>query len=676
MKIAILDIIGTKYDGFTLKHKGLGGSESAVIYMGYELTKIGLKVDIYCNTDNPGVYDGVTYKDVTKINNNIEYEYDVLITSRTLSPYATENLTNFFIDTFDQDPNKYKSLVSGSKHKVLWLHDTFCAGDQFMQDLLADNMYDEIFTLSDWHSTYISTANHYDTYRYPESFKRKMFHTRNGIKSYSDEVDLNKKDPNLFVYNASVTKGMLPLLEEVWPNVKKMIPNAKLKIVGGYYNFDENYHDEFKDEYLEMKDEYNEKYDITFTGIITQEEVAYIMMEATYFLYPNTYPETFGISVTEALNYNTVMIGYNFGALEEISPDDTSYKVEFHHNYHESSLGNLLEQVNIAYNDDYLRQQKQYACNKYKPFLGWDVVALQWKHHFCKKLDIYMDVEEVWKHRYNISNINKLYKKKCINTDELFEDYSYYTQQPIAVISPFYNVSEYIEDHIKSVANQMYNNYTHYLIDDMSDDGSYNKALEVISNLREDIASNIVLIKNSYKKGAIGNQIDIIARLINEHIVILLDGDDRLVNDSEIFSYINREYQVNNLMFTYGSCRSIADGIDLIAQPYSNKTKENKSYRKELFNWGMPYTHLRTFKKELFGKVDRSNFVDDNGDYWMAGGDNAMFYPLIEQCEPSEVKCVQRVLVMYNDVNPLNDYKVNGYEQNKVKDIILKRDTE
>ena len=674
MKIAILDIIGTKYNGHTLKHEGLGGSESAVIYIGNELHKLGMEVDVYCNVNSAGVYDGVSYKDVNDINNDTEYNYDVLITSRTLAPYATDVLIDFFIDTFNQDPRKYKNLVSGSKHRVLWLHDTFCAGDQFMQDLLADDYYDEIFTLSDWHGTYVSTANHYDSYRYPESFKRKMFHTRNGIKSYIDEVDLSKKDPNLFVYNASVTKGMIPLLEEVWPRVKDMIPDAKLKVVGGYYNFDEDYHDEFKDKYLDMKDEYNAKYDIEFTGVITQEEVANIMVEATYFLYPNIYPETFGISVTEALNYNTVMIGYNFGALEEIAPDDTSYKVEFHHEYHESSLSNLLNQVSLAYNDDYLRQQKQYACNKYKPFLGWNIVALQWKHHFYKKLDKYMPVEEVWLHRYNISNINKLYKKKSINTDELFEDYSYYTQQKIVVISPFYNAVDYIEEHIKSVANQMYSNYTHYLIDDMSNDGSYEKALEVISNLRDDIKDNIVLIKNDVKKYAVGNQVDVIDMLGCDDIIILLDGDDRLVNDSEIFSFINREYQVDNLMFTYGSCHSMADNIDLIAQPYSKKTKRDRSYRKELFNWGMPYTHLRTFKKSLFDKVDRANFMDVNGDYWKAGGDNAMFYPLIEQCGPEEVRCVQRVLVMYNDVNPINDYKVNTAEQNVTKNIIINKE--
>ena len=61
--------------------------------------------------------------------------------------------------------------------------------------------------------------------------------------------------------------------------------------------------------------------------------------------------------------------------------------------------------------------------------------------------------------------------------------------------------------------------------------------------------------------------------------------------------------------------------------------------------------------------VDESNFKDENGKYYKAGGDNALFYPLIEKCEENEIRAIQRVLYIYNDLNPLNDYKVNKEEQ-------------
>jgi 2-polyprenyl-3-methyl-5-hydroxy-6-metoxy-1,4-benzoquinol methylase len=54
---------------------------------------------------------------------------------------------------------------------------------------------------------------------------------------------------------------------------------------------------------------------------------------------------------------------------------------------------------------------------------------------------------------------------------------------------------------------------------------------------------------------------------------------------------------------------------------------------------------------------------NEDGNYFGAGGDGALLYSLLEVCEPNEIKCIQRILVEYNDLNSLNDYKVNGEEQ-------------
>jgi hypothetical protein len=79
----------------------------------------------------------------------------------------------------------------------------------------------------------------------------------------------------------------------------------------------------------------------------------------------------------------------------------------------------------------------------------------------------------------------------------------------------------------------------------------------------------------------------------------------------------------------------------------------------------MPYTHLRTFKKSLYNKINKSLLKNKDGNYWSAGGDNALFYALIEQCEPNEIKCIQRILYVYNDKNPLADRFTNPQLQNK-----------
>jgi hypothetical protein len=116
--------------------------------------------------------------------------------------------------------------------------------------------------------------------------------------------------------------------------------------------------------------------------------------------------------------------------------------------------------------------------------------------------------------------------------------------------------------------------------------------------------------------------------------------------------------------YAYGSCWSLADNIPLIAQPYPKHVRDNKSYRSHKFNWGMPYPHLRVFRKKLVDAIDQKVFKDDKGKWYKAGGDNATFYNIIEQADPNKVIAVQEIFYLYNDKNPLNDYKVNGELQN------------
>ena len=172
------------------------------------------------------------------------------------------------------------------------------------------------------------------------------------------------------------------------------------------------------------------------------------------------------------------------------------------------------------------------------------------------------------------------------------------------------------------------------------------------------------MINNISNNGAVFNQVNTIRQLQDNDIVMLIDGDDWLNYDNTIFDFYNNVYD-NNVEFTYGSCWSLVDNIPLIAQEYPPEIKENKQYRNYKFNWGMPYTHLRTFRKYLINNIPDNKFQDENGNWYKAGGDNSTFYNIIEQSDPNKVKCIQNIHYIYNDTNPLNDYKVNGTEQNK-----------
>jgi len=672
--IAILDLIGLVYDGSTLSKKGLGGSESAVILMSKELAKLGFPVTVFnaCNYDDarPGVYDGVTYRPVFDIKETDRF--DIVIASRTVKPFVPEH----FYPNYDNDtehPCKlFEPLRKNAKLKILWMHDTFCRGDINVEELCVNGYIDKIFTLSDFHTAYITNCDHGKRRNF-EVLKNKIFMTRNGVVKYFDEVDISAKDKNLFVYNASLTKGMIPLIDYIWPNVKKHIPSAKLKVIGGFYQFrsDSPLDEQGKRHQVISKEQKYKDIDIEFTGVISQKEIAEILCNASYFIFPCAFPETFGISTLEALTYNTPILATRFGALEETAIENSSYFIDYA--IEPNSLfpnidaphqfNKFIQMVLGAYYNPYLHQQKMHNCSIVKDVCTWDTVALQWKQFFFKEFKLYLSSDEYKKVSYINDKVHRVFGRKFSNSIE-WSGVRSPNEQKISVISPIWNAENYVENLILSTATQNYDNFEHFIIDDYSTDGTVQKATEVLNTLPEHIRKKYHIILNSNNVGAVKNQITNIRKLHSEDIIMLLDGDDALVNNNNIFNYYNSLFDNNKTEYAYGSCWSLADNIPLIAQEYPKHIRQSKSYRNHKFNWGMPYPHLRVFRKRLLDSIDDSVFKDENGEWFKAGGDNSTFYNIIEQADPEKVVTVQEIFYLYNDTNPLNDYKVNGELQN------------
>lgn len=686
MRIAIIDIIGLPYDGTTVFNQGLGGSESAVTYMAKELAEIGFDVTVFNNCDidhaRPGYYDNVLYRPLTDLAQ--DHYFDVVISSRTIIPFVEParyaELNDYRAMPF-QAYDLYNRILSKSPMRVLWMHDTFCLGDNMIEELAVDNRITDIFTLSDFHLTYVANCHH-GRRRNFEVLKNKLFITRNGAHRYIDEVDIAAKDRNLFVYNASVTKGMVPLVNDVWPIVKQHIPEARLKVIGGYYRFSEKSGpDQQEQDWRAMvANPYYASLGIEFTGVIPQRDIAKILASANFMIYPGAFPETFGISTLESLLYNTPTITSKFGALEEIALEGASYQVDyavepnslFQDIDRAAQVRKFAEVAIKAFYNPYLHQQKQYYCNVIKDIAGWDSVALQWKQWFYRKTGRYLPRAEYIKVSKINHKIHRLWGRRYTNTVE-FEHYKTGNEQPIAVVSTFYNAAPYIAKCVESIASQDYDNYRVYLVDDASTDDTFEVAYQALESLPADVRSKFSIIRNEVNVGAVQNQVEIFRKIEdNDAIIMILDGDDSLVNDNSIFSYYNTVYD-GTTEFTYGSCWSMVDNIPLISQPYPEHIKQARAYRQHKFNWNMPYTHLRTFKKYLINSVDDSAFKDEAGNWYRAGGDGSTFYSLIEAADPAKVKCLQEIVYNYNDINPLNDYKVNATEQNVNAAKILNR---
>ena len=409
--IAIVDTIGLVYDGTTLEKRGLGGSESAVILLSRELAKLKFDVTVYNNCEDsqagPGVYDGVKYRPLRDCQGAV---HDIVVSSRTVLPFCQKNHFGMFTNV----PVPYECFESlhKAKHKILWMHDTFCVGDNLLEEMVMAGQIDEIFTLSDFHTTYVTNCDHGGRRNF-EVLKNKIFVTRNGVVDHKKWVDIKAKDPDLFVYNASVTKGMIPLVTKIWPELKRRIPTAKLMIIGGFYRFrDGAPPDKQEEDWHRLREDYESRgLDIQFTGVISQPAIADILSKASYFLYPGAFPETYGISMMESMMYNTPLVTCRFGATEETAIADANYVINYAIEANslfpsintDSQCAKFIDAAEHAYRNKYLHQQKMYACNRIKEFAGWDSVALQWKQHLFKKLGMYLPIDEYRR----VSDINE-----------------------------------------------------------------------------------------------------------------------------------------------------------------------------------------------------------------------------------------------------------------------------
>jgi glycosyltransferase involved in cell wall biosynthesis len=684
VRLAIVDIPGMSYDGGTLDRRGLGGSESAVILVAKDLVKIGFDVTVFngCNEDDssPGVYSGVTYRPITDIADD-PCDYDVVISSRTVMPFVTEPYYGLRINTARQYPyDMFKRLRENAKFKVFWMHDTFSWGDDTIEDLVTSGAINEIWCLSDFHTTYVMNCNHGKPRNY-EVLRKHMWITRNGITKYFDKVDLDKKDPNLFFFNANMSKGLRSLLHVIWPRVKQSIPKARLKVIGGFYKLGNAFAgDDQEKNFRELVGNSINDPSIEFTGVISQQKVAEISAESSYFIFPAELPETYGISTLESLYANTPLITCRFGALEETATEHSwmiDYAIVpnglFPHINPEKQAEDFVKLVLDVHRNPKELRRRQEALDEIKDLVGWDVTALQWKHHLYSKLGLNIQRGEFQRSNYFAAKYNKIFGRRTTGPEQ-WTCPKINPEQKIIVISPFWNAAPYIAKCIESIASQDYDNYIHYLVDDCSDDEGLSNARQAIDQLPADLQQKFVLIKNQKRNGsAVANQVTMIKNLglDDNDIIMLLDGDDSLANRNDIFTYYNELHQ--DADFVYGSSWSMVDNIPLISQPYPPEIKDSKNYRNYRFNWNMPYTHLRTYKAKLIKDIPESEFKDESGQWFKAGGDNSTFYNPLEQCDPARIFVNSDIVYNYNDINPLNDYKINGQEQNNTAGKILNK---
>lgn len=225
--------------------------------------------------------------------------------------------------------------------------------------------------------------------------------------------------------------------------------------------------------------------------------------------------------------------------------------------------------------------------------------------------------------------------------------------QKFKIITAVYNSEKWIGRCIESVLSQDYKDFEFIIIDDCSDD----RTTEIIKSY------NVDYFRNGKRNGSgLENTvkgIQIISK-DSEDVILSVDGDDYLACDN-VLSHLNEVYK-EDIWLTYGSFLPVSRKYSRTCQPleaarivrkegnYDYVTLTPATYRESGY-WLT--SHLKTFKRWLWDKIDDRDLRDSEGKYYKLAWDMPFMYPMIEMAG-KHIKFINKILYYYNDLNPIN----------------------
>jgi len=230
-----------------------------------------------------------------------------------------------------------------------------------------------------------------------------------------------------------------------------------------------------------------------------------------------------------------------------------------------------------------------------------------------------------------------------------------------------YNVEKWIEDSLKIVLSQTYEDYQCVIIDDASTDQTAKKVEEFLSSL-ENNKSKFLFIQNKKNCGALHNIYEGIkaSSPSDQDVIVTLDGDDWLAHPM-VLQKICSVYEERGCLLTHGNFTRYPEGHSGFTA-FPSHVVENNLYRQ--FRWNA--SHLRSFKYKLWKNIKKEDLIDYSGEFYRMAWDVAMMTPMLEMCA-GRLEFIKDVLYVYNRSNPLNDDKMNRAEQIRIEKEIRQK---
>ena len=206
--------------------------------------------------------------------------------------------------------------------------------------------------------------------------------------------------------------------------------------------------------------------------------------------------------------------------------------------------------------------------------------------------------------------------------------------------APGYNCAKYIQQHMESVNNQSYTNYTHMVVDDASTDNTW----EEINKYKT--AKHLLYRNKTHKTKAFNSENYLRPYVKETDVIINLDLDDWFAHN-DVLARLNEIYSTEKCWATYGHYKHLKRQQPMVGYP--PEVLKDRSFREAHLYWH----HLRTWKGFLFHRIDPEDFKGPNGNFIPHCWDLAVGFPVLEMTPPEKLRFIPEILMVYNALNPL-----------------------
>lgn len=222
------------------------------------------------------------------------------------------------------------------------------------------------------------------------------------------------------------------------------------------------------------------------------------------------------------------------------------------------------------------------------------------------------------------------------------------------------NQEKWIEKCVNTCLLQNYDNFEVILVDALSDDKTYEICKDIESK-----SDKFKVYQNEVRIPQIANMVFLTKMAKENTIVVSVDGDDWLP-DPNVLSRLNDVYNSREILVTYGSyvCFPSGQRSDW-AHKYPDHVISHNMFR----DYPWVATHLRTYKRELFLKINESDFKREDGDWLDTTGDMAFMIPMLEMAG-SRSAFISDTMYVYNMANESADSYLNRERQLQLEKYI------